>query len=318
MRVSLSIPTYQRSDCLKRLLESIISTTIPHGFEIRIFDNASSDSTHEVVRGLMAICQQISWWPSESNIGGGKNIIRCLRHSTDCDYVWLISDHMEFKSNVLSELSGYLSREQPDLVCLGLNGYVQSTTLPPLWKGRYELLTSRQKASLLFEMSNISALICKTSDIAPVLEDCERLVRFSFPHMGILDSFVKNRAIISRVTIPVEFQQSHVVRYDWVESGLLRLGEAVALHLKYAGGRKQLREMTKIQVFSRTAIKRVAERVADGHPLTQADEKRLIDFYGFRIFTIVILTINRLPPIIVRLILKRGIKYKTVSVEAFD
>ena len=49
--ITTIIPTYRRSEKLKRAIQSVLAQTYPH-FQICVYDNASGDETADVVAAL--------------------------------------------------------------------------------------------------------------------------------------------------------------------------------------------------------------------------------------------------------------------------
>ena len=91
--LSIALPTCNRLDSLRETVGPLLeSDLLDDEFELRIFNNASTDGTTEWLAGLrhqagLAICNQ------PFNVGLEGNIIAALLGSPG-RYVWLMADHM--------------------------------------------------------------------------------------------------------------------------------------------------------------------------------------------------------------------------------
>jgi glycosyltransferase involved in cell wall biosynthesis len=95
MKLTIAIPTYNRSSYLRRAVESLASQlpSIPDGAEVtlRILDNSSTDDTAAVCADLQKQTPLLELIRHPDNIGGDANILRCLEGGTG-DYVWCFGD----------------------------------------------------------------------------------------------------------------------------------------------------------------------------------------------------------------------------------
>ncbi|MBJ7450053.1 MAG: glycosyltransferase family 2 protein, partial [Parachlamydiales bacterium] len=88
-KLSICIPTYNRENCLRQALDSILSQEI-QGIEIVISDNASADQTIQLIedfkkKGLDIV---LHVWPK--NMGADRNFLKVIEIATG-DYCWLLS-----------------------------------------------------------------------------------------------------------------------------------------------------------------------------------------------------------------------------------
>lgn len=70
--ITTIIPTFKRPDRLKKAIQSVLNQTYPH-FQICIYDNASTDTTAEVVAEFMREDSRVQYHCHKSNIGAGEN-----------------------------------------------------------------------------------------------------------------------------------------------------------------------------------------------------------------------------------------------------
>ncbi|MRX45683.1 glycosyltransferase family 2 protein [Pedobacter puniceum] len=87
-KVSVIIPTYNRSSYLKEAIESILSQSFKD-FEIIITDNASTDNTEEIVKNFTD--KRIKYFQNQENLGVVENHNIALRHCCG-EYIHIFSD----------------------------------------------------------------------------------------------------------------------------------------------------------------------------------------------------------------------------------
>jgi glycosyltransferase involved in cell wall biosynthesis len=87
-RVTVCIPTYNRSEYLTQCLASLLAQTFTD-FEVIISDNCSTDGTSEVLRRFAD--PRIRYYRNTTNIGVFPNMNRCLELATG-DYVSILHD----------------------------------------------------------------------------------------------------------------------------------------------------------------------------------------------------------------------------------
>lgn len=88
--ITTVIPTYQRPQLLRRSVLSVLNQTYPN-LKVCIYDNASGDTTAEVVKELSQKDSRVNYYCHANNIGGFKNFIFGLsRISTS--YFSVLSD----------------------------------------------------------------------------------------------------------------------------------------------------------------------------------------------------------------------------------
>jgi len=85
-RVTVAIPTYNRSEMLRRTLQSVIAQTFTN-FEVIVSDNASTDDTEAVVASFGD--SRVRCLRLDENIGMLGNLTRCL-HLGDAPYVMVL------------------------------------------------------------------------------------------------------------------------------------------------------------------------------------------------------------------------------------
>jgi abequosyltransferase len=88
----MAIPTYNRAESLRVVLDSIISqVSDKYKLEIIISDNASTDNTSDITKQYQEKYQYIKYFRNEFNKGIDYNISKAVELSSS-DYVMLLSD----------------------------------------------------------------------------------------------------------------------------------------------------------------------------------------------------------------------------------
>lgn len=88
-KLSICIPTYNRSKYLPELIESIMSQSEGSDVEIVISDNASTDNTEEVLNPFLRKYKNIVYSVSENNAGPDRNFFRAVSLA-NAEYCWLM------------------------------------------------------------------------------------------------------------------------------------------------------------------------------------------------------------------------------------
>ena len=103
--LSICIPTYNRSNCLKDCLDSIVvqfeDKDICRQVEIVISDNASTDDTRAVVTMFQERFDNIKYFRNSENLGFDRNVLNVVEKSVG-DYCLTIGDDDGFLQDSLS------------------------------------------------------------------------------------------------------------------------------------------------------------------------------------------------------------------------
>jgi len=111
-KVSLAIPTYNRSAWLKECIRSILDQTF-QDFSLYVFDNASSEPVQEEVKKYED--ERIRFVGSERNLGSTGNINRILQYPFESEYVIIFHDDDTMHPNTLEIETSFLDAQE-DLV----------------------------------------------------------------------------------------------------------------------------------------------------------------------------------------------------------
>ena len=115
--LTIAIPTYNRARSLERLL-AILRTELEgeDRVELLVSDNASSDSTPEVVPSFQT-SNSIRYIRNLENMGADRNILQCVE-SASGKYVWVFSDDDIVVPGTVRRVLAALATQAYDIVCI--------------------------------------------------------------------------------------------------------------------------------------------------------------------------------------------------------
>lgn len=122
-KLTICIPTYNRAEYLKKQLsffQKQIQTkkNILDSVRFIVSDNASTDETPEILKGMQIEYDFFEYDTNPSNLGLVGNIIALLNSSVT-EYVWFVSDDDELKEGIIDEILNIIVKnESPEFVFL--------------------------------------------------------------------------------------------------------------------------------------------------------------------------------------------------------
>lgn len=101
--LSICIPTYNRSECLKECLSAVLASVAgyEHEIEVVISDNASIDDTGSVVRALQEKHPWIRYHKNEQNIGAERNFY-LLAALAQGENIWIFGDDDKMEASAVA------------------------------------------------------------------------------------------------------------------------------------------------------------------------------------------------------------------------
>lgn len=112
--LSITIPTYNRADFLDYSLKIHIPMAKEYNIQIYISDNASTDSTKEVVNKWQLEYPLIHYFCNDSNVGE-INFEIALK-LPDTEYVWLLGDTYQIQTDGITLLLKTISKKNYDAI----------------------------------------------------------------------------------------------------------------------------------------------------------------------------------------------------------
>lgn len=116
-KLTIAIPTYNRSSKLKECVNRVIEYGTGLDIEIIISDNASTDDTQEVVARIIKDKPEIKYYRNSENLGFDGNFLNCLEKAYG-QYVWLFSDDDILLPGAIESVLNGLEKNP---VCMHLN-----------------------------------------------------------------------------------------------------------------------------------------------------------------------------------------------------
>jgi len=175
-RLTPVIITYNRAEQLERTLNAFLNAGLD-SMQLTVLDNASPDTTSEVVAAFQEKWSELRYVRNRFNIGGCANYLRAIE-LTESEYCWVIGDDDEWMFDGLQELIGQLSDRSADVIRLGwqveLSERAKMYTLA-------ELVGS--SPNFLGSVSMISSVIVRRSFISQYLSECYFSLSDFYPQM---------------------------------------------------------------------------------------------------------------------------------------
>lgn len=116
-RLSILIPTFNRSRYLRQLLETLEQEL--RGLEdtvgILVSDNGSTDTTHKVTEEFLGRMPNLRVIRHSQNLGMDENFCGCVE-ADDSEYFWLMGDDDLPRAGAVGFLLDLIGRETPDIV----------------------------------------------------------------------------------------------------------------------------------------------------------------------------------------------------------
>lgn len=114
-KLSISIPTYNRSKILKSNLKNIISQAKIFDISINILDDSKNNDTYEMVNDYKKDYGFLFYSQNVPSLGHDRNIISCLSFK-ETDYIWLIGDSISIAQNAISHILEIIEKDSPRII----------------------------------------------------------------------------------------------------------------------------------------------------------------------------------------------------------
>lgn len=117
-KLSICIPTFNRSECLRQCLESILLSVQPVEdlVEIIVSDNASTYQSASIVSEFQRTHPRIRYYKSQTNIGCERNIHKVATMAA-ADYIWIIGDDDKVAPQAVSVILEHISSGYDLIIC---------------------------------------------------------------------------------------------------------------------------------------------------------------------------------------------------------
>lgn len=208
-RLSIVIPTYNRSDFLDYSLECHVPLAKAHNIQIFISDNASEDATNDVVNKWIKSYPLIRYCRNSHNIGFDGNFERALRQPST-DYVWLLSDTSSLSKQIFLRVMSCVDKDY-DAIVLNDSGRVVDVPGGILRDPQVIL------ENLGWHMTKISTLVFNRR----ILESAsfDRYYDTYLVHVGVIFEYMAGKKDSAVMWLPdcsiVELKKSGLTKLSW-------------------------------------------------------------------------------------------------------
>ena len=139
MKLSICMPTFNRSAHLKSLLEVIFTQLkkyeLLNAVEVLVSDNDSVDDTATVVQEFLPL--GLKYRKNDTNIGPDANFLKLFEQAKG-DYIWLPGDDDSINADTLPYIIKLIDTERFDYL------YLRSTGAPPTAQRDADVVTAKQ------------------------------------------------------------------------------------------------------------------------------------------------------------------------------
>lgn len=176
-RISICIPTFNRSKMLSELLESILSQGFNNEIEIVISDDASVDDTVEIAEYYREKISHFKLIVQPKNLGLDDNFL-AVTQAASAPYIWLMGDDDRIEPGGVKRVLEALD-DWPDIegLTIGVIDYDETMVTPVGLRRMPETQLMRGKKEVFLEMAELlgfmSALIIKRASWSEKTKDSE-------------------------------------------------------------------------------------------------------------------------------------------------
>lgn len=129
--LSITIPTYNRSEYLAQCLASVLPQARALPAEVLVIDNASSDDTPDVARRFAAEYSELRYFRNDSNLGYSGNQAKCVEYAAG-DYMAILCDDDVYLPGAVRGILETVGRRAYALVALNYCSFTHTPSRPVL------------------------------------------------------------------------------------------------------------------------------------------------------------------------------------------
>ena len=252
--LTISIPTWNRADYLKRNLVQLyseIQSVDPGLVEIIVSDNCSSDHTPKVVEEVQNIGLAIDYIKNESNVGWALNFIQCFERARG-KYVLLLGDDDLLTDGALQYIINLISNKDYGVVCMKPYGFNKDFRLEhPKGSGSEKCYTDANQFLLAIDkfFSLTSALVLNKSLLKEV--DSKQFIKTDLAtfHLMLRAALeAKENIYIDKFLLACQRQNSF--SYEFSEVFVNQVWNIIEQHVKYGLLQKTIRKLENRKLFT--------------------------------------------------------------------
>ena len=262
MKLTVAIPTYNRAELLKGLLENL-SHQISEHVEVVICDNCSPDHTREVCTAFPFV----KYYRNSENIGGANNVLKVVELANG-DYCWIIGDDDRIRSGGIEAV---LNATEHGTDIIYVNQSYEAGSYDNIDEIKGSVLCSRRESGLLSSgqivgnyvntsalFTSVSSMVFKTSVFKEgfkgyIDEPLFTSLYSTFPHSLILSKSIIKKPVYY---IGYPYMAFYVGAQEWIGDwpylNLIRVLELSDEFQKHGASREFLRKY-RGEVFKSSA-----------------------------------------------------------------
>jgi glycosyltransferase involved in cell wall biosynthesis len=197
--LTIAVPTYNRLECLKKLLPDLMSQCKPYQeIEILVSDNCTTDGTDKYIQEITATNSQVRYRVNSTNVGADENFIRCVEDAKGT-YVWLFGDDEVICDGAIVNIISTLKTHSVSLLVVGFDhrlGYNKS-----YFFSTFKEFVEFIKPNVLMEQTLITCNIFR-KDIFNIQIARKRILS-NLGHMYAIMHTLKKRGTVYLLNAPI-------------------------------------------------------------------------------------------------------------------
>lgn len=210
--LTIAIPTYNRADSLKYLVDKIIPY-LNNNLKLLIIDNNSSDNTEKYMSMWNEkIKENIKCLRNNSNLGGVVNMLRCVEFSFS-KYIWLLGDDDDINVKYLDELVNILSNEDSSSFHLIPKSRQNRKINKYIFNNKLDFKNNFYDITALYLMSSN---IYNVEEAKKYLSKAYRLVHLQHAFSFFHSKFLEKNKIIKILKLPI-LEQERITLKRWAK-----------------------------------------------------------------------------------------------------
>lgn len=187
--LSIVIPTYNRAEYLDTCLAIHISLAKAHNIQIFISDNASTDSTRDVVSRHSREYPLLHYYCNDINVGPDENFKRALKYAKT-EYVWLLGDAYQIPNEGILFILNIIFNDNKKFDAIIFNFSNRASDIPQqVYSDKNQLLSD-----LGWHMTCMSSLVYNKKIIENA--NFERYRKINFLQTGIIFEYIENKEFL--------------------------------------------------------------------------------------------------------------------------
>ena len=207
--LTITIPTYNRNDILKKNLQTLLPQT-KNICDVIVIDNHSDILVEETLKEELKEYPNLSVVRNKANVGLSGNLIKCFE-ICETEWVWLIGDDDKTLSNAVDTVSEYITK-YPNAHYINFTSDLVDRNPKLIRQQDFEAIGSNEFIEKVDDFSNVVFLSVGIYKVPRVINYIRFAYLFSYtlcPHAALLLASLKEDSIV--VFSPKEVVERYIV-----------------------------------------------------------------------------------------------------------